>query len=96
MACSFLSKSPLGRVLDVCGVRFACRCITFPIDKSNNKEGCNAVRLVNAFSPDSKAFHSYLRQPQTQQRTYASGCTAHRSRPLTQSQNQLCDYQLRC
>ena len=25
------------------------RSITFPIDKSNNKEGCNAVRLVNAF-----------------------------------------------
>ena len=58
------------------------RSITFPIDKSNNKEGCNAVRLVNAFSPDSKAFYSYLwrRQPQTQQRAYASGCTAHRSR----------------
>ena len=34
------------------------------------------------FSPDSKAFYSYLwrRQPQTQQRAYASGCTAHRSR----------------
>ena len=58
------------------------RSITFPIDKSNNKEGCNAMRLVNASSPDSKAFHSYLwrRQPQTQQRAYASGCTAHRSR----------------
>ena len=58
------------------------RSITFPIDKSDNKEGCNAVRLVNAFSPDSKAFYSYLwkRQPQTQQRAYASGCTAHRSR----------------
>ena len=54
----------------------------FPIDKSDNKEGCNAVRFVNAFSPDSKAFHSYLwrRQPQTQQRADASGCTAHRSR----------------
>ena len=36
------------------------RSITFPKDKSNNKEGCNAVRFV--------------------QRTYASGCTAHRSR----------------
>ena len=49
------------------------RSITFPIDKSNNKEGCNAVRLVNVFSPDSKAFYSYLwrRQPQTQQRAYA-------------------------
>ena len=48
----------------------------------NNKEGCSAVRLVNAFSPDSKAFYGYLwrRQPQTQQRSYASGCTAHRSR----------------
>ena len=56
--------------------------ITFPIDDSNNKEGCNGVRLVNAFSLDSKAFYSYLwrRQPQTQQRAYASGCTAHRSR----------------
>ena len=45
------------------------------------QEGYNAVRLVNAFSPDSKAFYSYLwrRQPQTQQRAYASGCTAHRS-----------------
>ena len=32
------------------------RSITFPIDKINNQEGCNAVRLVNAFSPDSKAF----------------------------------------
>ena len=42
------------------------RSITFPIDNSNNKVGCNAVRLVNAFSPDSKAFYSYLwrRQPQ--------------------------------
>ena len=58
------------------------RSITFPIDKSFNKEGCNAVRLVNAFSPDSKTFYSYLwgRQPQTQQRACASGCTAHRSR----------------
>ena len=58
------------------------RSITFPIDISNNKEGCNAVRLVNDFSPDSKAFYSYLwrRQPQTQQRACASGCTAHRSR----------------
>ena len=35
------------------------RSITFPIDKRNNKEGCNAVRLVNAFSPDSKVFYSY-------------------------------------
>ena len=58
------------------------RSITFPIDKRNNKVGCNAVRLVNAFSPDSKAFYSYLwrRQPQTQHRAHASGCTAHRSR----------------
>ena len=32
------------------------RSITFPIEKNNNKEGCSAVRLVNAFSPDSKAF----------------------------------------
>ena len=58
------------------------RSITFPIDKNNNKEGCNAVRLVNAFSRDSKAFYGYLwrRQPQTQQRSYASGCTEHRSR----------------
>ena len=58
------------------------RSITFPIDKGNNKEGCNAVRLVNAFSPDSKAFCSYLwrRQRQMQQRACASGCTAHRSR----------------
>ena len=40
------------------------------------------MRLVNAFSPDSKAFYSHLwrRQAQTQQRAYASGCTAHRSR----------------
>ena len=30
--------------------------ITFPIDKNNNKEGCSAVRLVNAFSSDSKVF----------------------------------------
>ena len=46
------------------------RSITFPIDKSNNEEGCNVVRLVNAFSPASKAFYSYLwrRQPQTQQK----------------------------
>ena len=58
------------------------RSITFPIDKNNNKEDCSAVRLVNAFSPDSKAFYGYLwrRQPQMQQRSYASGCTAHRSR----------------
>ena len=56
------------------------RSITFPVDKSNNKECCNAVRLVNAFSPDSNVFYSYLWQPQTQQRAYASGCTEHRSR----------------
>ena len=50
------------------------RSITFPIDKSNNKEGCNAVRLLNAFSPDSKAFYSYIwrRQPQTQQRMHGA------------------------
>ena len=79
------------------------RSITFPIDKSNNKEGCTAVRLVNASSPDSKAFYSYFWrwQPQTQQRAYASGCTAHRSRlesiaQIAQSKNQLCDCQLRC
>ena len=32
------------------------RSITFPIDKSNNKEGCNAVRLVNAFSQIQRLF----------------------------------------
>ena len=49
---------------------------------TKKKRGCSAVRLVNAFSPDSKAFYGYLwrRQPQTQQRPFASGCTAHRSR----------------
>ena len=79
MACPLLSKSPLAAG---CVPMWWRRSITFPIDKSNNKQGCNAVRLVNAFSPDSKAFYSYLwrRQPQTQQKAYASGCTAHRSR----------------
>ena len=70
------------------------RSITFPIDKSNNKEGCNAVRLVNAFSPDSKAFYSYLwrRQPQTQQRVHGAqvqtrlpSAECERRRTLTQS-----------
>ena len=32
------------------------RRITFPIDKSNNKEGCNAVRLVNAFFSRQQGF----------------------------------------
>ena len=87
MACSLLSKSPLagnwtcaayGLRADVVAQEYHFS----PSNKSNNKEGCNAVRLVNAFSLDSKAFYSYLwrRQPQTQQRACASGCTAHRSR----------------
>ena len=51
----------IGRVRrTVCVPMWWHRSITFPIDKSNNKEGCNAVRLVNAFSPDSKAFYSFL------------------------------------
>ena len=35
------------------GLMWWHRSITFPKDKSNNKEGCNAVRMVNAFSLDS-------------------------------------------
>ena len=64
------SSDVYSRVFGECGDwdlcrRWCRRSLTFPIDKCNIKEVCKAVRLVNGFSPDSKAFYSYLwrRQP---------------------------------
>ena len=59
------------------------RSITFPNDKKQQQRGLQRGEIGERFfPPDSKAFYGYLwrRQPQTQQRSYASGCTAHRSR----------------
>ena len=82
------------------------RSITFPIDRSNNKEGCNAVRLVNAFSPDSKAFLPLPLETATTNATeglrqWMHGAQVHsaeceRCRTIAQSKNQLCYYQLHC
>ena len=57
---------------------------------TNNKEGCNAVRLVNAFSPECL----WLRSAHVQTRDHRA--ERERCRALAQGEDQLCDYQLRC
>ena len=66
------------------------RSITFPIDKSDKKVGCNAVRLVNAFSPTGPVAR-YLGphldimgsiQPEPERRRAAASRTWTRFRPV--------------
>ena len=58
MACSLFSKSALAGhwTCEAYGLRanVVAQDTTFPIDKSNNKEGSNAVRLVNVFLQTAK------------------------------------------